>query len=294
MVDLHGCGLACQLQAGKIEHLPFHLCVRVVPVCVQLRVSCHLWRRHPCHDGFLRRLIRLAAPVISLCFPAFVFTIFAYLSSDVSKSVTSVIFVGVKAFHVAPVIHLRFWIGPVLMNSRCLEAVAPASFDDGSRFSSCVQQDVRVQGFNARCLHDVGVSFCCCVACVVSSSFCPFQRCLDVALSGSENSSDVAAQVVISVASELLNCNFISCESSAAAAVVAVLQACCCCCCCAASICYSSPAHCVTWCTCADDAAWLVPFSVMLLVWERCAVAACCVAACCGQCSRSKPLPCKW
>ena len=111
------------------------------------------------------------------------------------------------------------------MNSRCLEAVAPASFDDGSRFSGCVQQDVRVQGFNARCLHDVGVSFCCCVACVVSSSFCPFQRCFDVALSGSENSSDVAAQVVISVASELLNCNFISCESSAASAVVAVAVA---------------------------------------------------------------------
>ena len=145
-----------------------------------------------------------------------------HLSSDVSKSVTSVIFVGVKSFHVALVIHFRFWIEPVLMNSRCLEDVAPASFD-GSRFSTSVQQDVRVQGFNARFLHDVGVCKSCCVDCVVSSSFCPFQRCLDVALSVSENSSDVAAPVVISIASEFLNCNFISCESSAAAA--AVLQA---------------------------------------------------------------------
>ena len=123
-----------------------------------------------------------------------------------------------------------------------------------------------MQGFVVRCLHDVCACCGCCVYCVVSSSFCPFQRCCDACLSGSENSSDVTAPVVISIASELPNPtsfpvkkNFWCCGC------------CCWCCCCAASLCCRSPTHCVSWCTCVVNAAM---FSCSVMLRERCAVAA--------------------
>ena len=110
------------------------------------------------------------------------------------------------------VVHPRFWIEYVFQLSPCFETVAPASFDNGSRFPGGVFYDVRMQGFVVRCLHDVCACCGCCVNCVVSSSFCPFQRCRAPCLSGSENSSDVVAPVVISVASDLLDFDFMSCE----------------------------------------------------------------------------------
>ena len=112
----------------------------------------------------------------------------------------------------ANLVHLRYWIEYVFQLSSRFETVAPASLDNGSRFSGGVYNNVRMQGFVVRCLHDVCACCGCCVKCVASSSFCPFQRCRAACLSGAENSIDSVAPVVISVASELLDPDIFSCE----------------------------------------------------------------------------------
>ena len=122
-----------------------------------------------------------------------------------------------------------------------------------------------MQGFVVRCLDDLSICYCF-FDYVASSSFCPFQRCCDAGLSGSA--------VVISVASELLDPDYFP-----------VRHSCCCCgCCCCKPLLHFSH-HCVSWCTCAVNAAMFSWF-IMLLVRERCAVNACC--GCCSPRGRSK------
>ena len=219
-------------------------------------MCCQFWWRHLGNDGFLGRLVEHGSSCDFLVFPDLLFPSFQCWYQVLDVSYFCW---SQGSQRRANLVHLRFWIEPVFQLSPCFETVVSASFDDGSRFSSGVYKDVNMQCFVAHCLHDVCACYGCCVNRVVS-----------------ENRSDVVAPVVIDIASDLLDPDLFS--------LLLLLLLCC-----------RSPAHCVSCCTCAVDAAKF-PCSVMLR--ERCVVAAACVLRLLLRPGRSfkddAPLPCTW
>ena len=169
-------------------YLPFHLCARVVLVGLEPQMCCQLWRRLFGYDGFLGRLVEHGSSCDFLVFPESICTSFQCWQQifDIGSFGWSQC-----SQRRANAVHLRLWIESVFS---CRHAARPLpqlpwTMDRGSP-ALCARMD----------------------ACrASSSSFCPFQRCDDACLYGSENSSDVVAPVVISAASELLDPDFFSC-----------------------------------------------------------------------------------
>ena len=150
----------------------------------------------------------MASPVISQRF----LISSSHLSNAGSKSLTSVVVVGLNAPNVAPVSLISVDGSNLFLNFRYASKplhLFPLRTDRGSP-TVCVWNVVRVQGFVARCLHDVRACYGCGVNNIISSSFCPCQRCRDACLS--ETSPGVVAPLVMPVTSELLDLDFYSCE----------------------------------------------------------------------------------
>ena len=134
----------------------------------------------------------------------------AHLSNAGSKSLTPVIVVALKALNVAPVWIISVSEWSQFFNFRHASRPwlpLPLTMDRGSP-AVCTRMPA--------CKASLSAASMMCALVVAAASIAlsrhRFAPCRDACLSGSENSSDVVAPVVVSVSSELLDPDLFSCE----------------------------------------------------------------------------------